>query len=197
MKKQILPIVSSVLFFAFVLVEFIYFYQISINSGVATATLVGLIIDIVLALLICLGYFLKPLRGFAPVGLVVLVGYYVLRSAYALNGMFTSLGRSFKSSSVLGLSVLFDIAIAFAFILAAVVAALSFSFQGKTRSVLVAVALGLILFAALFSFIVSPLLLAYYQGGNSAKVALVPLYEGFLYAGLAAGLYSLVRTKQS
>src|SRR5574344_2938110 len=99
MKNKINPWIACAAFLVSFGLYFYYFIIASLAGGLLEDVLYSLIIYAVFFLLIGLGLFLKPFKGFAPVLSLVLLGYGAFLSLLNARGYLVNLGREIGRAS--------------------------------------------------------------------------------------------------
>src|SRR5574344_144682 len=107
--NKINPWIACAAFLVSLGLYFYYFIIASLAGGLLEGTLYSLIIYAIFFLLISLGLFLKPFKGFAPVLPLVLLGYGAFLSFLNARRYLVNLGRVFRSSVPLGISSIVEL----------------------------------------------------------------------------------------
>ena len=197
MKNKWYHYAASLFFLISFGVYFDYFIVASLAGGLLYDVLYLLIIYGLFFLLISLGLFLKPLKGFSYVCSLILLAYQMMSSFGAARGYLANLGHVFKTSTFVGLSSIVELVIALLFLVILVFLALGIAYPKKEWALkLTQAVFFLLLGVALCYFIQSIFLAVAYHATTSDKMALLPIYRGFVFLGLSF-VYSLLSPKTS
>jgi hypothetical protein len=176
-------------------VYFYYFIIASLAGGLLYDVMYLLIVSGILFLLISLGLFLKPLKGFSYVCGTLLVAYEAMSSFMSARGYLANLGHVFKTSTFVGLSSIMELVMTLLFLVIVVFLALFLGYSQKSwANKLGSSVFYLLLGVALCYFVQSIFLTVAYHATTSDKLAILPIYRGFLFLGLGF-VYSLFKAK--